>query len=402
MITRDYHPAAASERSGTPRYSPAIVLLSSYPAFAFLRWRHLPLNNSLPFWNTITVCCWAALLSVSSILDRTIWMPGRSTGFLEHPGILIFLLAQLYAPLNAVRSLDHLLGLRMLKDGPLSGNIAQQLIQKRLSAFELSVLRDNASGRGLYRFLVLIGFGVFVWNSYQNQLPVRFLGFDFWDSVYHPFGYWTTRIYKFYLWVLLIPALGHLIILSVWTVRRFIVSTSQTGAAFTLEPYHEDGCGGIRILVDSILNPLVPVVVVTTSLSLAAFLVHEKLDVTTIGGFTLGGAFFLLIYLNPAITLRKLIRSEKRRQIKEIRKKQSDLYFVVRATHTPSQKASDAAQVITSLSEVCKHVSSLPNWPQFDRVVRLATLAWSSPLIGWALKQAANWTKSNLSIPWPL
>jgi hypothetical protein len=315
-------------------------------------------------------------------------MSGDATGFFQHPTILIFLTAEAYVPFAAVAAGGYMLDPRTFANSAFSPSFVETEVQACLERFQNAVHRHNNRGKVLYRLLIFIGLIAFSWNSYQNQLPERFLHFDFWDSIYHPWGYWSTRIYKFYLWIFLIPAITHYLFLSVWSINDMLIAAERTNNGLRLDPYHEDGCGGLKIVVNSLLNPLGTIVLVAAALALAAFIVHEKIDVTTAGGFILVLGFITMLYVRPATALRNAIRREKQRQINEIKKKQREYYQLL---HTePLSQEGEPAQAILSLSEVCKHISRVPDWPQLERAGRLLTFLYSTPILGWAVKYGGS------------
>jgi hypothetical protein len=371
-----------------PRINASTSLLGSYPAFRYLQLKWLPARESLLAWNALIAVLFGVLLMICAAHDHTLWMGGRDTGFFEHPGILIFLLSHAFVPLLAVRAVTVQVDPLAFVPSALSPVFVDTHVALSLERFRHSVARNDNRGRTLYRALLLIGGAAFVWNCFQNQLPYRFVGIDFWDSMKHPWGYWSTRVYKFYLWLFLIPALTHFLILSVWSISSIITAAARE-QELELNPYHEDGCGGVKLLVDSLLNPLIPIAIVGAALACSAFLVHEKLDVTTIGGSTLAVVFFSLIYVKPARSLRQAIGRDKQRQIKEIKQKQREYY---QQLHESGAALPDGepAQAILSLSEICKHIANIPDWPQLQRAMRVIALAGSSPALAWSFREGTQ------------
>jgi hypothetical protein len=276
--------------------------------------------------NVVLTVAMAVALVVCSWIDGTLWMQGRAVGFLEHPGIITFLLSQAFVPFIAAKAVEQLSRPQDFADSAFSPSFIANKVVPAWGRYSTSVMRKDGRGQRLYGWLFLIGFAAVAWNSIQNQDPIRFVHFDFWDSALHPFGYWSTRVYKSYLWLFVIPAITHLLILSALSVRAIIIAAGRTTDALVLDPYHEDGCGGVKVMVNALLRPMQPVALLGALLAFDAFYVHEKLDLTTIGGFTLAFAFFAMIYVTPAISLRRTIRREKLRQIQELRKKQTELY----------------------------------------------------------------------------
>jgi hypothetical protein len=355
------------------------ALLSSYPAFAYSRVPGIGHQNVL-WCNVALTAAMAMVLVISSWIDGTLWMQGRAVGFLEHPGIITFLLAQAYVPFVAVKAVEQLAKPEDFATSALSPSFIANEVAPAWDRYSTSVKRKDGRGWRLYKLLFLIGFLAVAWNSIQNQDPIRFVHFDFWDSALHPFGYWSTRVYKSYLWLLIIPAITHLLILSALSVRAIIIAAGKTKDGLVLDPYHEDGCGGVKVIVNALLRPMRPIALLAALLAFDAFYVHAKFDLTTIGGFTLTLAFFAMIYVTPAISLRRTIRREKQRQIQELRKKQTELYSSLYRSTTATVQ-SDVAQTILSLSEVCKNVANIPEWPQLRTALNIVAIAYASPAI---------------------
>lgn len=376
-------------RSADPRFRMSRNFLATYPSFWFLRVRWLPGRDALVEWNVGIALLFGSVLIFCAAQDGTLWMNGRATGFFEHPVIFIFLIAHAYVPFAVMRAVAHQVDPRGFSPSALPNTFVEIQVTSTLERFRCSVSRDDNRGQALYVALLTVGAAAFVWNSYQNQVPLKEVGFDFWDSSLHPWGYWGTRVYKFYLWLFLIPSISHLLILSVWSISSIITAVAKQEHGLELDPYHEDGCGGVKLLVDSLLNPLIPVAFIAATLAFAAYFVHGKFDVTTTGGFLLAIAFLMLIYIKPAISLRQTIAREKHRQVSEIKKKQREYYQRLQQQEV-SNRDTGPAQAIFTLSEVCKHISNIPDWPQLDRAVKVVTIAGSSPVLAWGVKQIAN------------
>jgi hypothetical protein len=363
------------------------AVLANFPAFRYsyyLGKYHFYLIRG----QILLACIFALMLTCSALLDHTLTMTEKSVGFLQHPGIFIYLIAQCVLPYTTLKSIISLLEMPATASGVLSERMIDNELGSLLGWFRDTLLMRDNFGRISYGSLTALGFGIFVWNCYQNQLPLRFLGFDFWDSAYHPFGYWSTRIYKFYVAALLAPAIVHIQIALVITIRRILLYAARNGE-LKLEPYHPDGCGGVRLFIDNVLNPMVPILFTASAMTFAAFFVHKKYDITTVGGLLLTCALFLLIYLVPAVALRKAIVLEKKRQLSDIARRQGKFYSSLMLPDPEVASVKSIVDDLDSLSDVGKHIILVPNWPQFQRALKIASLAGSSPILSWAGSKAA-------------
>lgn len=154
-----------------------------------------------------------------------------------------------------------------------------------------------------------------------------------------------------------------------------------------LDPYHSDGEGGLGVLVDTVINPMVPIVLASSLLTVAAFWVHGKYDITTIGGLAMTIALLLLIYFVPAISLRRAIIDEKRRQHEHVCKIQRTMYSDLLAAKVTTELLKEQTSALVSLADLSKRITAISQWPQIARIWRLAAIALGSPLLGWGFKQ---------------
>lgn len=365
----------------------ATHVLGRYPPFALrfpsrkrfrLRWPG-PVNLlvALGFGLAFALAAWR---------ENTLIMPGADVGLLEHPGIWLFLIAQMVIPFVVNRSLSAFRGFRKDGDSPLTSDFQRAHFGGVVRGVTRSLCRSNRRSRTLYQLLMLLGFTAWTWNTYQNQDPLRFLHFDFWDSVRHPWGYWLTRFYKLYVWVLVGPAIVHAQVCLVRGARNlFAAATGSHG--IVLDPYHTDGEGGLGALINTVINPMVPIVLASSMLTVAAFWVHQKYDITTMGGLAMTVALLLLIYFVPAVSLRRAILDEKRRQQEHVCKIQRTMYCdLIESKLTPDLLKEQTAALV-SLADLSARIGAISQWPQISRIWRLAALAVSSPLVGWGIKQ---------------
>ncbi len=366
--------------------SPSEPVLSWYPPFAFslTAARRYSLARAVQA-NALVAFVFAGAFLVSSVRERTLIMRG-GVGLLQHPGIWVFLVAQVVIPWAVTRSLRAFRQLPSTSSAPLTADFLRDYFHALDAALVHSMRRESSRSRALFDALLLIGLSAWAWNTFQNQDPIHFLRFDFWDSIRHPGGYWLTRFYKLYVWVLIGPAVVHAQLCLVHSVKRlFTLATAHRG--IILDPYASSGDGGLAPLIETVINPMVPIVVASSLLTMSAFWVHGKYDVTTIGGLLMTIALLLFIYLLPAIALRRAIREEKARQQNHVCKYQRALYEHLLTTLPHRSNVKDDTSTLSSLADLSKRLDDIPNWPQFIRITRLAIAAGSSPIVAWSVKQ---------------
>jgi len=335
----------------------------------------------------------ALLFAVAVKVDGTIYIDGRPVGFIEHPAIFVFLVSQAVLPFFVERGLGSFLQLAERADTVLSPDVIRDDLPRYCSWLRESIALRTLLGRILYIIFVIAGFAFFAWNSLQNQRPYALVGTDFWDSALHMWGYWSSRVYKFYVWLIVAPLLAHAQVMLVIAMKDLLLLAVRK-RGLTLEPYHSDGCGGVKVFLDSVLSPMVQVVVSAAMLTLSAFFVHRKYDVTTIGGLLVACALFVFVYLIPAATLRKCIRFEKERQLSEVTETQNKFYAIVTDESSDSAKVSEALGILGDLSEVCRQITGIPNWPQLARVIKVTSVAAGSPIIAGTAKLMNNYLKA--------
>lgn len=354
--------------------------LHSYPAFAYLR----RLGADAARLNLLLVLLIASVLLMGAVEDRTLLMSRSDVGLLEHPGIWWFLVGQAWLPFVARRSVRRFDTISESNNSALSPRYLSGAFQHQRVFMESWLKRDTNVSKLVYGALLTVGAGAWAWNSYSNQRPAA-VGFDFWDSSRHIWGYSITRIYKLYVWLALMPALVHLQ-LGLIAVTRRTLTEARKERSLLLQPFHADGAGGLSVFLEIALSPMVPSVFIASMISLSAALVHQRYDITTLGGLTLTCSTFVAMYLVPATALRRAIAAEKRNQISAIATLQQHLYADVKDHQIISSKLQGTVDTMLSLSSVAERIRAVSEWPQLRFTVRLTALAWGSPALVWAAK----------------
>lgn len=373
-------------------------ILASFAAFRYLpRLARMGVARAVTVVNAAVAVLFLSLFLVGSLLDGTLLLPGRGVGLLKHPTIFVFLLAQILVPRGFVRAVA---AFRAIGDARpiLRADFLERVFPEQIEVFRRTAGRLNNQGKLIFGLLVGVGLAAFVWNTFQNQQPFRFVGFDFWDSGLHPRGYVLTRLYKLYIWVGLIPACVHLQISLVLGVRRVLLRIEKEGA-LDLQPYDPDDSGGVKVLIDPVINPMVPVLLAASLLTISALAVHEKIDLTTGGALAMTCGVFIILYLVPAVALRRTIRSEKRRKLREIAVEQDKQYRRILEANGEPSVVKNGAEVLGALAEISGRLKRLPAWPQFARVARLVVFAGGSPVVLGVLKYIGTTLVARLASP---
>lgn len=308
------------------------------------------------------------LIVLASLIDHTFLLPGTGIGLFEHPTIWTFLILQAIIPFTFKKTVGNLFGFLEETDIVKEGTD----LSKYRTVFTRHVSRKTNEGRVIYVLLITIGLGCFVWNSFQNQDPYRIVGFDFWDSINHAFGYWITRFYKFYLWVLFFPAIVHMYISLLLTLNK-LLKDAMKEHFLSLKPFHQDEYGGLGKIIKTAIDPCIPVLLIASLSLLGALLIHKQLGVTPVVGICVLSALFVVVYLIPAITLRKIIQSEKKRQLTEVTQTQNAFFYKLSDTNE-SSLLSKNLETINGLAPIYKQIKSISSWPYYSTVLKVIGL----------------------------
>lgn len=318
-------------------------------------------------------------VSFASLIDNSLFLPGRDVGLLQHPAIWAFLTLQFLLPIALRRSLTRLLMARssLRKLGALQGDAHAQIVIPILRFMRL----EDPLGRLSAVFVYLLGLVAFVWNTYQNQRPGIVLPYDFWDSSSFIFGFWTTRILKLYLFCWLLPYLAMLHFGILITGLR-LIRRARCAGSLLLMPFHPDGAGGLGFLPNLVTKPLVVGVLIGILPTLAALQVHRKLDVTPTMGLGLLLLAITIGYLVPILSLRKDIVATKRMMIHRLRWLQQSTYASALESEQPDLTAlRTASESIDNIDNLVNAINSVSNFPHLKRLVAMFALALSPTAI---------------------
>jgi hypothetical protein len=330
----------------------------------------------------VTAIAVVAVLA-GSIIDGSLFLPGRNIGLLEHPAIWAFFAIQIALPISLRYSLKEFFKARtsLRAIGALDGKPFTRLVVPLVRYLNLQ------DGSSKFTAAILYGFGLvaFVWNTYQNQLPGIIVSYDFWDSKTYLCGFWITRVYKLYLFGWLIPyiALLHVAIL---VVALRLVRMTRISGKLKLLPFHPDGVGGLGFLPGLVTRPLIVAVIFGTVPTAAAFYIHRAADVTPLMGLTtlvlaIGTAYFV-----PILALRADIVATKRAMVEKLRWLQQASFSQVFESRKPDfEMLKSGNESIDCFEKLCVAINNISNYPHLRRLIGLVTLAMTpamSALIG--------------------
>ncbi|TAK97428.1 MAG: hypothetical protein EPO07_13305 [Verrucomicrobia bacterium] len=336
----------------------------------------------------VTQCCIVTAIPVIAVLicsaiDGSLFLSGRNIGLLEHPAIWAFFGIQIALPIAVRHSLKELLkartNLRAL--GVLNAKPVKAEVAPLVRFLNLQDRKSKLVAAILYGF----GLAAFVWNTYQNQLPGIVIPYDFWDSKTYHFGFWITRVYKFYLFVWLLPyvALLHIAMLA---VALGLVRSARLSGKLKLQPFHPDGVGGLGFLPELVTRPLIVAVMFGTLPSVAAFYVHRAADVTPVMGLSVLLFGIAIAYFVPILALRNDIVAAKRTMIEKLRwQQQASFVHVFENRKVDFEALKSGNESIECFEKLCAAIKNVSNYPHLRRLIGLITLAMTpavSSLLG--------------------
>lgn len=338
----------------------------------------------------ILTALWAGLMFLASIIDRSLYFPGRDVGFLEHPAVWGFLVLQTVLPISLAQSLKKL-EYTTIENGVIVDQPAKpsQLIVPSVQEFLKLKSRWSLLAAAVVYLPGVLGWG---FNTIQNQFPNVIVPYDFWDSSKHIFGYGFTRIYKAYLLIVLIPYLA-LVYTAILVATLRVVRASRLSGKLKLLPFHPDKVGGLNVVASLISKPIILTLVVGAGTTAGAFAVHRALDVTPTGGLIILLCWALLTYLIPILILRTDIVAMKKDLIGKIRQTQQLKYSkVLDGTSLEFKVLEEEHEAFDYFDRVCGQIESISTVPHWKRLFAFIGLAATPSLITFVLKYALSLT----------
>jgi hypothetical protein len=321
---------------------------------------------------------------VGSVIDGSLILDGRNVGLLEHPGIWVFFGLQIVLPLSIRNSLKKLLkARRRIGEITKADEKVSDIINTPLLKF---LYLQNKESRFMAAVIYCTGLTAFVWNTYQNQLPGIIVPFDFWDSKNYFWGFWITRVYKFYLLVWLLPYVA-MIHISILVVTLRLIRRARLSGKLKLIPFHPDGFGGLGFMPGLVTTPIIVTLLMSSVSTAAAFEVHRAADVTPLMGLAVVVISVGIAYIVPILFLRADIISMKREAIKKLRLLQQSHYSkIIEDQNLDSEKLSNGNEALDYFEKVCSRIQSISNYPHLGRILRYAGLSLVPSIISLILK----------------
>ena len=321
-------------------------------------------------------CAISALSAVAvfsaALYDGTLFLPGRSVGLLEHPGIWVLLGLQVALPMAIRRSLANLARARRT----LCGLTASQ--ESAAAAVIEPIVRFAQLRDPLSRVTAAAFFGAgliaFVWNTYQNQFPNVVVPFDFWDSAHHSAGFWVTRVYKAYLLLWLLPYIA-LLHAGVLVTVLLQIRRARMQGWLKLVPFHIDDAGGLGFVPGLVTNPIIVALLLGSVAAAAAFQVHRAADVTPIMGLAVLLVSAAVAYGVPIAFLRTDIVALKKEALSAVRKLQQEHYAKTISSSLSVETVREGNDALEYFERLATRIESISNYPHLKRFAAYMGLA---------------------------
>jgi len=339
----------------------------------------------------------AVAVIVASIIDGSFVLAGRAVGLLEHPAIWGFLGLQVAVPLVLIHSFRRLLRSRhrLRVVGSPRSMTAEAIVQRVLEFVQIRSLKAKAAASLMYS----VGLAVFVWNTYQNQLPGILLPYDFWDSGGHPWGFWVTRVYKFYLFVILLPYVG-LVHTAILVAILGEIRRARLRGQLHLDPFHTDGVGGLGFVPGLVSTPVIVGLLIASVPLAGAFAVHRALDVTPVVGLSIVLVAATAAYGLPTLYLRRDIVALKTTMLEKLRKRQRSYYTsITDQERIGSDLLQLANEALDYFEKVCAKIQSISDYPHIRRLARFTAVALTPSVLVKAIQLALPLITRSLGTP---
>lgn len=352
---------------------------------AFLPHRFLRSIGLASFWaQNATVTIFAAItLTFCAWADHS-FIITNGYGYLQHPGVLAWYLVQLVMPIAIFRAFKAATKTEK--------NYEEVITDVKAFKFEERVLKPmlnfigfrTRTSRSLFALLFLLGFVGFAWNTLQNLFPGQLAPLDFWDSIHFRYGYFGSRVFKFYVDALLLPSIVHVFAGVVWTNIDLIRRLTQQ-KRIRLAPFDPDRCGGFRFLADLILSPTISALLLSGLAFFGVAYTHRTFDVSTLGGILLQATVLTLFYVAPTFFLKSVLVKVKKIARSEVHIQQESYYQAILSGELHGTTLRDAHEYLRYFNDISTTIDNIPDWPHLTKVSRVFGISISPALISSAI-----------------
>lgn len=321
----------------------------------------------------------AAVLTVAAWLSGSLYLQGPSIGLFEHPAIWAFVGMQIVLPFAIRNSLIILAKHRRT-------NFDRHFIKKIRPQLRAFTGLETPESRAWGAVFVIAGFVNFVWNSYQNQRPGLLLPYDFWDSTTFPICFWVTRVYKFYLFVCLLPYVA-LVHTGIVLIVLRVIRNARLSGKLELAPFHPDQVGGLGFAPALVSRPVVSTLLMAALATVGAFSVHRSLSVTPVLGGIAVLAGVLLAYGLPIARLRTDLVALKQQAVNVLREMQQKQYDnAMKSIPLGAARLRETSEAIEYFDRLCNRITKISNYPHLRWIIGSTTVAMLPTIVSGLVK----------------
>ncbi len=254
-----------------------IVMYNTLKIERFVEKKYLKFDCFMVLFFTI-------LFVTIGLFENNLFLPNSGLGLFEHINVWIFLLSNLLVPFILNRNWKIL-----------NNNVDDDIFTKLKDIFAQNA--EYQSIKVLLNFIIVIGFCFFVGNSLQNAHFINPLSFKYWDSSDYMISYIISRVYKLYLFAYFMPVTFVYTLLSIKSASELLRITDEEMEDYPIKNYMK-----LNALCDFGLNTLMTIIIPVLLSSGGIYLIHDKLDITTISTIIIAtsstlGLLILYIFL---------------------------------------------------------------------------------------------------------
>lgn len=236
-------------------------------------------------------------------IENNLFLPDNGLGLLQHRNIWLFLLINISIPILLILIFKYLYN-----------NLSQEYWNGLKNEFRKT--SESNFVTLLQTLLTTIGLCCFAGNTMQNANLINILSFDYWDGIHYPISYFTSRLYKLYLFAYFMPTVLIYVFILIKSVSKLLEIPEDKMDEYPIENY-----GQLNILCNLGLNILL---VMSISLMLLAgniYTIHHRWDITTITSIIISfisSTVFLGMYLYLIKNYRASMIKYKKRKLEQI------------------------------------------------------------------------------------
>lgn len=226
----------------------------------------------------------------AAFYDHTFYIDGDSLGLMELPGVWAILVGDMLT-MSIVQQMAHQAEKLTAKFPAVRNELTKRYL-KRARATLLNAIYLRS--RHALIFAKISIFALLFWlnNLYQTLDPIRFYGYDVFDSKQHIAGFVAARIVFFVSWVVLVPYMAYVCLAISYTFFK-LIRTLRGKSLLSFDLFHPDGCGGHAFLGTINVRFITGMLVIYGELTMV-LIQHKKLNPGLASGFIIATAFLLI------------------------------------------------------------------------------------------------------------